>query len=231
MLYFRVYQAPYQAKRVGKFSVVLYDMCFFVAITLGVIIAVSGNKDSDVDVIWVGVFIGMFVWIFGLVAAVLLSKGRVNGIGEKMWCIAGWHGPDMIRRMVNKEYEAEWEPGHFRDEIKALLRFDMISAPFGFLIKYIIPGVLLLLVGLALSKDLQEPYNGYAVEWNLLGILIVVSVLSCMLILFLFPRLWYDISYCGTNPTFSSWLKWVFVPKSVNRVEDLAVARKRSTAA
>ena len=67
---------------------ILYDMCFFVAITLGVIIAVSGNQDSEVDVIWVGVFIGMFVWVFGLVAAVLLSKGRVNGISEKVWCIA-----------------------------------------------------------------------------------------------------------------------------------------------
>lgn len=213
----------------GKFSVVLYDMCFFVAITLGVIIAVSGNEDSDVDVIWVGVFIGMFVWIFGLVAAVLLSKGRVNGIREKIWCIAGWHGPDMIRRMVNKEYEPEWEPGHARDEAKALLRFDMISLPFGFLIKYIIPGVLLLLVGLALSKDLKEPYNGYAMAWNLLGILIVISVLSCMLILFLFPRLWYDIKYSGEgDPTLSSWLKWVFIPKSVNSVEDIKLARKRS---
>jgi len=210
------YQAPYQFRRVGKFSVALYDLCFFVAITLGVIIALSGNKDSDVDVIWVGVFIGMFVWIFGLVSAVLLSKGRVNSYREKIWCIAGWHGPDMIRRMVNKQFEPEWEPNSIKDEGKAFYRHQLISMPFGFLIKYLIPMVLLLLVGLALSKDLQTPYMNYNMMWNLLGILVVAMVLSCMVILFLFPRLWYDSSYAGNE----SWISWVFIPKSVRNIEN-----------
>jgi len=221
MYFYRVYQAPYQFRRVGKFSVVLYDICFFVAITLGVIIALSGNKDSDVDVIWVGVFIGMFVWVFGLVSAVLLSKGRVSSYPEKVWCIAGWHGPDMIRRMVNKQYVPDWEPNSVTDEGKAFYRHELIAAPFGFLIKYIIPAVLLMLVGLALNKDLQAPYGGLSISYNILGILVVGMVVSCMVILFLFPRLWYDSSYAGDE----SWIAWVFIPKSVRSAENVKLGK------
>ena len=173
------------------------------------------NTDgTNVDVIWVGVFIGAFVWIFGLVAAILLSKGRVSGLKEKIWCIAGWHGPDMIRRMVNKEKEPKWEPGTVKSELAAFVRSEMVSVPFGFLLKYLIPGVLLLLVGLALSKDLKTPYNGYYMVWNLLGILIVVAVLACMLILFIFPRIWYDMKYSGGD-SLKGWLAWAVIPKSV----------------
>ena len=206
----------------GYFSVILYDICFFVSITLGVIIALSGNKDSDVDVIWVGVFIGAFVWIFGLVAAVLLSKNknRSGGFLEKVWDVAGWHGPDMIRRVVNNEYDADWVPNEREKEIQACFKMDYVSFAFGFLIKYIIPGVLLLLLGLEVNQDIQEGYGGYPIGMQLLGVVIVVVVMATILLLMIWPRIWYDPQLSGNeDATFRDWARWAAVPYVVRGKE------------
>ena len=208
-----------QFAKVGYFSVILYDICFFVSITLGVIIALSGNKDSDVDVIWVGVFIGAFVWIFGLVAAVLLSKNKSRGGGilEKVWDIAGWHGPDVIRNVINSDYCADWSPNERYAEVQACIRVNYVSITHGFLIKYIIPGILLLLLGLEVNQDIRQGYNSYPMGMLMLGVIIVMTVILTILVVMIWPRIWYDPRMTGNEgATFTEWINWIAVP-SVTR--------------
>ena len=201
----------FQFARVGYFSVILYDTCSVCAVGLGLTIALSGDNQSEMDTIWVGVFIGLLIWVFGLVSAVLLArtKGRYNtGYFDKVWYIAGWHGPDMIRRMINKEYDCEWEPNTLQSEMTAFLRLQYISMFFGLFIKYIIPAILLLIIGLNVCVEIEGPYQGYPDSLTSLGILTVFLSCAIVLALFILPRLWYDPCHAGEEV----YWRWVLQP-------------------
>jgi len=215
-----IYQMSFQFARVGYFSVILYDTCSVFAVGLGLTIALSGNEQSEIDTIWVGVFIGLLIWVFGLVSAVLLAttKGRHHaGYFDKIWYIAGWHGPDMVRRMINKEYDCEWEPNTLKSEMTAFVRLEYVSMFFGLFIKYIIPAILLLIIGLNVCVEIEGPYKDYPDSLNCLGYLIVILSCTAVLLLFVFPRFWYDPSHAGEEV----WWRWVLNPCHVRVKEKL----------
>lgn len=218
-----VYKIDQQYEKVGKLSVLIYNIGYLISLIVGAILAVAlPYKPAEVDEaasLGVGLAIFIIGWVTSTCVAVLLSQSKPDvSVSSKLWAIMGWHGADDLRNKANncvrnKEKDGVWTPYSMKMELQALYRHDCFSASFGFLIKYLSYTLLLVITVMNIKNDIVSPYENYPKNLLAIGQLIFVFMLFLVVIVAIFPRIMYDPFKYADEQTNKGRLKWMFTPK------------------
>lgn len=228
-----VYKIDDQYKKVGRLSVLVYNIGFVFFLLFGTIVAlaVPGKKPVDkallgeygtsqAEALGVGLAIFFIGWILSTCVAIVMSKGQEQiGLGSKLWALMGWHGVDDLRTQANnivrnKEKDGVWVANTWKSEFQALYRHDCFCIAFGFLIKYFSYALLLVVTCTNIKGDIETAYGGYPSDMLIVGQLIFVFMLVLVLIVAIFPRIMYDPFKHSGRDSHLGRLTWMFTPKA-----------------
>lgn len=161
---------------------------------------------------------GLF-WVLGEAKKWQVTQGKELTGKETFWALIDWHGPNDLRKEINRTSVPEFEVWNSAHEWKALTTLGMLNVSWGYLIKYFIPTLLLILTMNQLRNDIMaDPFcSGGGFGWrNIVGVFVLVLMLVVIIVVGLKPEIMaqeYDQKASGTTGGLST------DPKSVGTAD------------
>jgi len=140
-----------------------------------------------------GSCIGIGMWLISIAIGFCLARDQGGDqpltAGEKLWAMAGWHGPDALRAHVNRQHHPEWTANNCADEQTAFCSWTTIPIYWGFLLKYLIPTMLMTMLANGIREDHYTPYGGFSERQNglglsgyIIGLILMISPVLCPIV-------------------------------------------------
>eukprot|EP01084_Bolivina_argentea_P212768 361596_1 len=143
----------------------------------------------------VGFVTGIVIWCVGTVFAYFNRSDyarRHLSFAQTMWFIMGWENVEALRDFINQNGlgDVAWQNAKhtLRGEMYAGVHHSAIGIWWGFLIKYWLPTVLMVVLVGTMRHDRWNPYEGYPWTYQVVGILIFSVIVICVATVALFPQ-------------------------------------------
>ncbi|XP_063684333.1 sodium- and chloride-dependent GABA transporter 1-like [Bolinopsis microptera] len=187
-----IYKIDRQYRRVGVPAVVVFNLGCFLSVLVPSIVGLSltaqGHSTEKSVTIAFSLAAAILVGSFAA-AYVLMDKNKVRKTKRNsFWTLIGWHGADNLRKMINSSPSYRWAPNTFNSEFDSFMSPAKVSVMFGFCIKYVVPGCLLVL----LCANIGDAFFGkgvYSGEQLALGQVVFGIVVFFSVLLFIYPRI------------------------------------------
>jgi len=204
-----VYRIEEQVKAVGRSAVYSWVFGYWFSLFIGVFVALILAKRVEApdgttldysdwlgaDSFWVGLGMVLWGWIVSGAYSICSANGHIERRGDKpkvrrrdiYWGIFGWWGAEDLRTYINSSGgENDWTPTR-KNECQTLKpwRCDKLSFAWGWLIKYFIPSLLLVLLMDNLKKDIYQDSYDYPWKYQIEGvvgfclIVLVTAFVAC----------------------------------------------------
>jgi len=209
-----VYKIEVQIEKAGGTAVAVYNIVSLLALTVGLCTAFMWPQPNRVDdklrytdnpspqnVALVASFVGMAIWLVGIVASILVANPALS-MFEKFRYIIGWEGCDELRKIVNQHAYPGWEPYGSTDEWNALTSSKTMPIYWCFFIKYLAPICLSVMFCDVMRNNYFKNYNNYSDEQLKVG----CSIFWFSVVLAIIPALT-PIMFMSTTEAreFSGW--------------------------